>query len=199
MKPAERVVASIWHLEEQAQYDFHRALPEFRLSETVTGLRAEIKSLDKELLIARNRHLDAELRLRKAPRVRWWHYILGVAFIMDRRLLARQDDEREASNQVSNCERSLHKLNTKVVTEEVAEKRRHDAKVKEIVERKRDAGLTLELVQAAYEIMRQQPGCAFGGTDFVLSRARAVLQEKREATLKPLLADNNIVSPGPTI
>jgi hypothetical protein len=199
MKPAERVIAAIWHLEEQAEYDLHRVLPVFKFSETVTRLHVDIKSLERKLLTARDHHFNAESRFRKAPRVRWWHYLLGVAFILERRFRALEDDAREASDQVSGCERSLYKLNSKVVAEEVAEKRRHETKIREIVERKRDAGPTLELVESAYDILRLQPGYAFGGTDFVLSKARAVLQDKKEAALKASMAESNVVSPGPTI
>lgn len=192
-------MAAIWHLEEQAQYDFHRVVPDFKFSETVTKLHVDIKSLERKLLTARDHHFNAELRLRKAPRVRWWHYLLCVAFIVERRFRTLEDDARQASDQVSGCERRLHRLNSKVVVEEIAEKRRHEAKIKEMVERKREAGATLELVEAAYGILRLQPGFAFGGTDFVLSRACAVLQDKKEAVLKASMAENNVISPGPTI
>lgn len=199
MTPAERVMASIWHLEEQAQYDFHRVSPVFKFSEKVTKLQTEIKSLEKKLLAARDRQFDARSRLRKAPRLRWWHYLIGVAFIVDRRFRALQDEEKESSDKVSACERSLHKLNVTVVNEETAEKRRHEAKVRKIVECKRDAGPTLELVEAAYDTLRLQPEYAFGGTDFVLLKARAALHDKKEAALKASMAESNVVLRGPTI
>lgn len=192
-------MASIWHLEEQAQYDFRRVPPVFKFSEKITKLQSEIKSLKRELLTARDRQFDAGSRLRKAPRVRWWHYLIGVAFIVERRFEALQDDERKASDQVSCFERSLHKLNLKVVTEEIAETRRHEAKIREIVVRKRDAGPTLELVESAYDILRLQPAYAFCGTDFVLLKARAVLHDKKEAALKASLSESNVASLGPTI
>jgi hypothetical protein len=199
MKPAERVMAAIWHLEEQAQFDFHRVVPGFKFSEKVVNLRADLKNLEMNLSKIRDQHFDAELRFRKAPRVRWWHYLFGIAFIVERRFRMLEKDAQEAADDLVACERGLQTLNSKVLREEIAEKDRHAGKIKQIAERKRVAEATLEMVEAAYGILRQQPALAFGGVEFVLSRARAVLQKEKEVALKAAIAENDGVSLGPTI
>jgi hypothetical protein len=184
MTPGERITATLWEMEQEARFHFNREIPSFKFSERIGRLRADTKNLEAELSRKRDLHFDAELRLRKSPRPRWWHFLFGIAFIFERRLQQLNVAVRQAAGEVDACERSRRAAQSRLLREELSEKEQHAKLVSDITKRKQSAGPTLQLVGAANEIVRLQPAFAFCGLDFVLSRARVAVDQAREAKVK---------------
>lgn len=179
MTQEERIAVSLWEIKEQARADLNRRIPDFKASEKTTGIRSEVADLETSAGKKWDILFDAERRLAKAPRPRWWHYLLGIAFIFERQQRQCMSAVQQASEVLHSCNRDLEALKKKLVRQEFQDKQEHANLVREITQRKQTAGLLLEQVSAATEIIRLHPAMAFCGLKFLLARASARIDEER--------------------
>lgn len=191
MTPEERIAVSLWEMEEQARADLNRRIPDFKVSEKTTGIRGEVADLETSAGKKWNILFDAERRLAKAPRPRWWHYLLGIAFIFERQQRRCVSAVQQASEVFHSCNRDLEALKKKLVRQEFQDKQEHANLVREIAQRKQAAGLLLEQVSAATEIIRVHPAMAFCGLNFLLARASARIDEERRKEPKTVMTLDN--------
>ncbi len=192
MTPEERIAVSLWEIEEQARADLNRRIPDFKVSEKTTGIRGEVADLETSAGKKWDILFDAERRLAKAPRARWWHYLLGIAFISERQQRQFKSAVQQASDALQTCNRELEALKKSLTRQEFQEKQKHANLVRDIAQRKQAAGPVLEQVAAATEIIRVHPAMAFCGLDFILARARdRINEEKRKEVNIAKHLDNN--------
>ncbi|MBY5736407.1 relaxase/mobilization nuclease domain-containing protein [Rhizobium leguminosarum] len=191
MTPEERIAVSLWEIEEQARADLNRRIPDFKVSEKTTGIRGEVADLETSAGKKWDILFDAERRLAEAPRPRWWHYLLGIAFIFERQQRRCMSAVQQASEVLHSCNRDLEALKKKLVRQEFQEKQEHANLVREIAQRKQAAGLLLEQVSAASEIIRVHPAMAFCGLKFLLARASDRIDEERQKEPKTVTTLDN--------
>ncbi|MBY5601737.1 hypothetical protein HFO50_11205 [Rhizobium leguminosarum] len=179
MHPEERIVASLWVMEERALADLKRTIPVLEYSERTERLRVDAKDLDKSFAKKRGQLFDAELSLRNAKRPNWWHYLFGIAFIFERRHRHLELAVQQAFTELEKCERELEMVKSKLLRNEFQEKQQHVALVQDITERRRAAGSALEQVEAANDLIRLHPALAFCGLNFLLAHSLKKLDEKK--------------------
>lgn len=184
LPPEERVAASLWEIEEQARVDLNRRIPVFEAYQKTARLRGEVEDLEKSAAKRWDILFDAELRLAKAARPRWWHYVLGISFILERQRRQLTSAVQQASNALGTCNHELETLKTKLVRQEFQDKQKHANLVREIAQRKQAAGPLLENVAAAQEIIRVHPAMAFCGLNFILNHARSRIDELKRIEAK---------------
>ncbi|MBN8954092.1 MULTISPECIES: relaxase/mobilization nuclease domain-containing protein [unclassified Rhizobium] len=184
MSAEERIAASLWEIEEQARFDFNRKVPVFACSEKTARLRIDVADKEKSVAKKWDTHFDAERRLGKAKRPRWWHYLLGIAFILERQQRHVASAFQQASDELKKCSSDLLVAKSKLVRQEFRDKEQHTALVQEITKRKEAAGPVLEQVAAANKIIRQHPLMAFCGLDFILAQARTRVRDQQQAEEK---------------
>ncbi len=190
MASEERIVANLWEMEEQARFDFNRTVPVFAYSEKTTRLRTEVAAIEKSVAKKWDTLFVAEQRLGKARRPRWWHYLLGIAFVVERQQRQLGSAVQQASDELRNCNSDLEKVKSKLVRQEVHDKEQHSALVQDIAKRKEAAGPVLNQVAAANEIIRQHPSMALCGLDFILAQARDRVRDQRR--LKDKKVENDL-------
>lgn len=179
MSPDERLIAYLWEMEEQARADLNRQIPIFEYSEATDHLRAEVANLENNISDKWNRHFTLERRLGKIKKPRWWHYLLGVAFVFERQQRRLVSAVQHASNELEICRSDLESVKSKLLRQESIDKQQHATLVESISSRRRAAGPMLEQVVAANEIIRLHPSLAFCGLSFILARARAQVDERK--------------------
>ncbi|MGV1899328.1 relaxase/mobilization nuclease domain-containing protein [Agrobacterium sp. 22-3674b3] len=190
MSSEERIVANLWEMEEQARFDFNRTVPVFAYSEKTTRLRTEVAAIEKSVAKKWHTLFVAEQRLGKARRPRWWHYLLGIAFVLKRQQRQLGSAVQQASDELRNYNSDLEKVKSKLVRQEVHDKEQHSALVQDIAKRKEAAGPVLNQVAAANEIIRQHPPMALSGLDFILAQARDRVRDQRR--LKDKKVENDL-------
>lgn len=179
MVPVERTAATLWELEERARADINRKIPAFEASEKTERLRAEIADVEKSVARKWDKLFDVQRRLGKVKRPRWWHYLIGIAFLFERQQRHWASYAQLASDEYENSKSELETVKSKLVRQELQDKERHASLVREIAKRQQVAGETLGLVAAANDIICQNPPLAFCGVDFILSRARDRIDEEK--------------------
>lgn len=189
MPSEERIAANLWELEEQARFDFNRTVPVFAYSERTTRLRTEVAAIEKSVAKKWDTLFDAEQRLGKARRPRWWHYLLGIAFVLERQQRQLASAVQQASDELKNCSSDLEAVKSKLVRQEVHDKEQHAALVQDIAKRKEAAGPVLNQVAAANEIIRQHPPMALCGLNFILARARSRVRDQQRVEEKKVEND----------
>ena len=189
MSSEERIAANLWEMEEQARFDFNRTVPVFAYSEKTTRLRTEVAAIEKSVAKKWDTLFVAEQRLGKARRPRWWHYLLGIAFILERQQRQLGSAVQQASDELRNCNSDLEAVKSKLVRQEVQDKEQHSALVQDIAKRKEAAGPVLNQVAAANEIIRQHPSMALCGIDFILAQARVRVRDQQRVEEKKVKND----------
>ncbi|MDQ0321151.1 hypothetical protein QO002_003289 [Pararhizobium capsulatum DSM 1112] len=184
MPQEERIIASLWEIEEQARADLSRHIPVLDYSEKTQRLRVEAADLEESSAKKWDQLFCAEERLRKAKRPRWWHYLLGIAFVFERQHRHLALVTQQASDELEACKHCLEAVKSKLLQQEVHDKQRHADLVRYIAQRKKAAGPTLAQVDAANEIIRLHPALAFCGLNFVLARATAQVDEEKRTEAK---------------
>lgn len=192
MPAEERIAASLWEIEEQARFDINRKVPVFACSEKTARLRTEVADIEKSVAKKWNTLFHAERRLGKTKRPRWWHYLLGIAFILQRQQRHLASAVQQASDELNNCSSDLEVAKSKLVRQELHDKEQHSARVQDVVKRKEAAGPLLTQVRTANEIIRQHPLMAFCGLDFILAQARPRVREQQRVKEKKV--DNDLGS-----
>ncbi|QKW99420.1 MULTISPECIES: hypothetical protein [unclassified Agrobacterium] len=193
MTPEERIAVSLWEIEEQARADLNRRIPDLKASEKTTRMRGEVADLETSVGKKWDILFDAERRLAKAPRPRWWHYLLGISFIFERQQRQCMSAVQQASEVLQTCNRDLEALKTKLVRQEFQDKQKHANLVRDIAQRKQAAGPLLEQVAAATGIIRVHPAMAFCGLKFILTHARLRVDELKRIKAK---AENDLDNGG---
>ncbi|CAN7634076.1 hypothetical protein LJR030_001731 [Rhizobium sp. LjRoot30] len=171
MSAEERIIAALWEMEEHARFDFNRKVPVFEQSEKTARLLAEVADLEATVAQKWHKLFDAERRLDKVRRPRWWHYLLGIGFILERQQRHIASAVQQASDELEHSCSNLDAVKSKLVHQEVHDKEQHAALVRSIAKSKEAAGPVLRQVAVANEIIRQHPAMAFCGLDFILARA----------------------------
>jgi len=179
LTPAERVVAALWELEQSAQFDASRKIPIFKPSEELECLQGQMKLLETELSRKTTLHISAEIRLRSVKKPRWWHYLIGFAFILESRQRHLATEEQKTASVMNACERDLAVVKSKFIRKELMEKRKHSDLITLVANRKAEAVSDLETVNAANNIIRKQPHMAFCGLEFIIHRARLAVEAAR--------------------
>lgn len=179
MSPDERLIATLWEMEEQARADLNRKIPIFEYSEETGCLRAEASGAENITNDKWTRLFTLERQLGKAKKPRWWHYLLGIAFVFERQQRRLVLAVQQASDQFDICKRDLELVKSKLLCQEAMDKKQHAALVESISKRRRAAGPMLEQVVAANEIIRLYPSLAFCGLSFILARACAQVDERK--------------------
>jgi len=192
MSSDERIAANLWEMEEQARFHFNRTVPVFAYSEKTTRLRTEVAAREKSVAEKWNTLFVAEQRLGKARRPRWWHYLLGIAFVLERQQRQLGSAVQQASNELKNCSSDLEAVKSKMVRQEFHDKEQHTALVQEIAKRKEAAGPVLEQVAAANDIIRQHPPMTFCGLDFILAQACTRVRDQQRVEEK---VENDLDNP----
>ncbi|WP_141720072.1 hypothetical protein [Rhizobium sp. YK2] len=189
MSSEERIAANLWEMEEQARFDFNRTVPVFAYSETTARLRTEVADIEKSVAKKWDTLFVAERRLGKAKRPRWWHYLLGIAFILERQQRHLASAVQQASDELKNCSADLEAMNSKLVRQELHDKERHSALVQDVAKRKEASGPVLKQLAAANEIIRQNPQMALCGLNFILAQARARVRDQQRVEEKKIEND----------
>lgn len=179
MSGEDRIIASLWEIETRARADLNREIPAFECSEKTNRLRGKAAELEQSTAQKWDQCFQAELRLRKARRPQWWHYLVGVAFIFQRQQRRLVSELQHASDELDVCKRKLDSVKTQLFRQESLDKQQHAALVEDIVRRKHTAGPMLEQVAVANDLVRRHPALAFCGLSFVLARARAAVDERK--------------------
>jgi hypothetical protein len=189
MSSEERIAANLWKMEEQARFDLNRTVPVFAYSEKTARLRTEVADIEKSVAKKWDTLFVAERRLGKAKRPRWWHYLLGIAFILERQQRHLASAVQQASDELKNCSADLEAMKSKLVRQELHDKERHSALVQDIAKRKEASGPVLKQVAAANEIIRQHPQMALCGLNFILAQARARVRDQQRVEEKKVEND----------
>ncbi|MBB2904350.1 hypothetical protein FHR76_000694 [Rhizobium sp. RAS22] len=189
MSAEERIAATLWEMEERARFDFNRKVPVFAYSDKTAHLRAEVADIEKSVAKKWDTLFDAERRLGKARRPRWWHYLLGIAFILESQQRHLASAVQQASDELKNYTSNLEAVKSKLVRRELRDKEQHSALSQDIAKRKEVAGPVLKQVAAANEIIRQYPPMALCGLDFILAQARARVRDQQQAEEKKVEND----------
>lgn len=184
MSAEERIAACLWEIEEQARFDSNRNVPVFAYSEKTARVRAEVADREKSLAKKWETLFDAERRFEKVRRPKWWHYLLGIAFVFERQQRHLALAAKQASDDLESCQRGLESAKTKLRHQEFQDKQRHTALVEDIATRKHAAGPILDQVNAANQIIRTQPAMVFCGLGFVLACARGRIDEEKRKGAK---------------
>lgn len=179
MSPDERLIASLWEMEEQARADLSRQIPVFEYSEETDQLRAEAAGLEIVATDKWTQLFTLECQLGKVKKPRWWHYLLGIAFVFERQQRRLVSAVQQASDELEICRRDLESVKSKLLRQEALDKQQHATLVESISSRRRAAGPMLEQVVAANDIVRLHPSLAFCGLSFILARARAQVDERK--------------------
>lgn len=184
MPPEERIAVALWEIGEQARADLNRRIPDFEVSEETGRIRGEVADVEKIAAKKWDKLFAADLRLARAKGPRWWHYMLGIAFIFERRHRQLTSAVQQASDALKTCNSELESLKTKLVRQEFRDKHKHENLVRDIARRKQAAGPQLEQLAAANEILSAHPAMAFCGLDFILARARDRFDEQKRNEAK---------------
>lgn len=191
MSAQERMALSLWEIEEKARFAFNRKFPVFACSDNTTRLQSEVTDVEKSVADKWERFFDAGQRLAMIRRPKWWHYLIGIAFILERQRRLAASAAQQASDDYDNSKAHLVALKSKLHRQEFDDKEQHSALVRSIAKGKEAAGPVLKQVAVAIEIIREHPPMAFCGLDFILAHARTRINNQQRVKEKASIDLNN--------
>ena len=170
------IVQELDRMEQAAQHILHLPVPQFRSTRGMRNASQAVRAAKSQLSAAADKRWDIQERLWKAPRVRWWSYLVGTGVLRHRQIQDLETALAKAIAEQRVRELALSACQSRETQEEKKARDEHVANLKNVTQQHRSAQETLRLVEAANVLLSEKPNLARGGIEHLLAQAKILIR-----------------------
>lgn len=173
-----RVSDELNRLEVSARADLASVLPKRRYTPEVIAAKADAERARADVDSAFDRRWQLAERIRDAPKVYWWTYLIGLAGVRSRRIQELERQLVSADEHLWQCRSYAGQCEALQVSAERRADQQHRMAAAVIAARRAVAEETLQRVARAREFLASFPEAAEAGLDHVLRRSTPASEER---------------------